>query len=242
MYIVDTSPGLAGGISCKDCDGRGEWPIWFDGIRQPNTLYVASVSRGKDSTAMLRAIQLMGWPLDAIVSVDIWFDDETPAELPPMVAFKDEWDAKCLEWFGLPVTHLCAEKRSQIGKVERERERERADPREPQDGECHSRLSYTSYFYRERVWSGGYGKQYNIADGTVAIYGFPVRCGAWCNSMLKVEPMSETNIRRGFLQTQPEKCSDEEERILRFPNATWKLVQHDSEMRPSISARTRRRK
>ncbi|WP_407399646.1 hypothetical protein [Treponema sp.] len=82
--------------------------MWFDGIRQPNTIYVASVSRGKDSTAMLRAIQLMGWPLDAIVSVDIWFDEETPAELPPMVAFKDRWDAKCLDVFGMPVTRLCA--------------------------------------------------------------------------------------------------------------------------------------
>jgi hypothetical protein len=46
--------------------------MWFDGIRQPDTLYVASVSRGKDSTAMLRAIQLMGWPLDMICAVDIW--------------------------------------------------------------------------------------------------------------------------------------------------------------------------
>lgn len=93
--------------------------MWFDGWRQPNTIYVASVSRGKDSTAMLRAIQLMGWPLDVICSVDIWFDETTPAELPPMVAFKGEWDKKCLNWFGVPVTRLCAAKR------ERERERRR---------------------------------------------------------------------------------------------------------------------
>jgi hypothetical protein len=99
--------------------------MWFDGERQPNTLYVASVSRGKDSTAMLRAIQLMGWPLDMIASVDIWATDDIPAELPPMVAFKDEWDAKCLEQFGVPVTRLCATRKvsdSQNVKVERERE------------------------------------------------------------------------------------------------------------------------
>lgn len=98
--------------------------MWFDGERQPNTLYVASVSRGKDSTAMLRAIQLMGWPLDMIASVDIWATDDIPAELPPMVAFKDEWDAKCLEQFGVPVTRLCATRKvsdSQNVKVERER-------------------------------------------------------------------------------------------------------------------------
>lgn len=85
--------------------------MWFDGQRQPNTIYVANTSRGKDSTAMLRAIQLMGWPLDMICSVDIWFDDDTPAELPPMVAFKDEYDRKVLDWFGVPVTRLCATKR-----------------------------------------------------------------------------------------------------------------------------------
>ena len=82
--------------------------MWFDGVRQPNTLYVASVSRGKDSTAMLRAIQLLGFPLDMICSVDIWFDDDTPAELPPLVEFKNRWDRKCLEMFGVPVTRLSA--------------------------------------------------------------------------------------------------------------------------------------
>lgn len=93
--------------------------MWFDGVRQPDTLYVASVSRGKDSTAMLRAVQLMGWPLDAICAVDVWATDDIPAELPPMVAFKDEWDEKCLKWFGVPVTRLCA-----MRKVD-DRERER---------------------------------------------------------------------------------------------------------------------
>ena len=91
--------------------------MWFDGQRQPNTIYVANTSRGKDSTAMLRAIQLMGWPLDAIVAVDIWATKTIPAELPPMVAFKDEYDKKVFEWFGVPVTRLCATK-----CAERERE------------------------------------------------------------------------------------------------------------------------
>ena len=85
--------------------------MWFDGQRQPNTVYVANTSRGKDSTAMLRAIQLMGWPLDMICAVDIWFDADTPAELPPMVAFKDDYDSKVLKWFGVPVTRLCATQR-----------------------------------------------------------------------------------------------------------------------------------
>ena len=96
--------------------------MWFDGQRQPNTIYVANTSRGKDSTAMLRAIQLMGWPLDMICSVDIWATQDIPAELPPMVKFKDEYDQKVLDWFGVPVTRLCATKRSQNVNAERERE------------------------------------------------------------------------------------------------------------------------
>ena len=108
---------------------RGDFR-WFDGQRQPNTLYVANISRGKDSTAMLRAIQLLGFPLDAIVSVDVWATQEIPAELPPMVAFKDYYDRKVMEQFGIPVTRVCAQKPkiwcSQIVNVERERERERA--------------------------------------------------------------------------------------------------------------------
>ena len=100
--------------------------MWFDGQRQPDTVYVASISRGKDSTAMLRAIQLLDFPLDMICSVDIWATEDIPAELPPMVAFKDEYDRKCQELFGIPVTRLYAQKhRSQIVNVERERERER---------------------------------------------------------------------------------------------------------------------
>ena len=98
--------------------------MWFDGQRQPETIYVANTSRGKDSTAMLRAIQLLGWPLDMIVSVDVWATQDIPAELPPMVAFKDEYDKKVLDPVGIPVTRLCAT-RSQTVQVERERERER---------------------------------------------------------------------------------------------------------------------
>lgn len=105
----------------------------FDGERQPNTVYTASVSRGKDSTAMLLAIEELGWPLDAIYAVDIWATDDIPAELPPMVAFKDEWDRKCLERFGVPVTRVCAMKGGAkvtyesifYKKVSPERERER---------------------------------------------------------------------------------------------------------------------
>lgn len=57
---------------------------------------------------MLLAIEELGYPLDAIVAVDVWATDDLPAELPPMLAFKDEWDRKCEERFGIPVTRICA--------------------------------------------------------------------------------------------------------------------------------------
>ena len=165
--------------------------MWFDGVRQPDTLYVASVSRGKDSTAMLRAIQLMGWPLDMIAAVDIWATDDIPAELPPMVAFKDEWDEKCLERFGLPVTRLCARRKVD----ERERERETFERR----------------FYSAHVY-GNTRVAHPERDG---IYGFPIRAGAWCNSKLKVAALRENDIRERFLsrpEAQTEASQRERER------------------------------
>ena len=148
--------------------------MWFDGKRQPNTIYVASTSRGKDSTAMLRAIELMGWPLDMIVSVDIWFDEETPAELPPMVAFKDEYDAKVMSWFGIPVQRLCATKpRSQTVNVERERESRRQ--------------TYRDIFYHI-TRRGKYAGQ---------IKGFPKVTGSWCKKL----KYGQTDIQRAILSS-----------------------------------------
>lgn len=167
--------------------------MWFDGQRQPNTLYVANTSRGKDSTAMLRAIQLMGWPLDMICSVDIWFDEDTPAELPPMVKFKDEYDAKILEWFGIPVTRLCATKR-ETGS----------------GGECHQRrLTYCDIFYRqlkprerERERDGvarSEGSRLSVERGATAIsngahYRIPVYRRCWSRNGMVYRRTQEDRI------------------------------------------------
>lgn len=96
--------------------------------RQPNTIYVLSLSYGKDSLACLEAIRQLGYPLDRIVHAEVWFDQDTPADLPPMVEFKKRADEIILQRYGIKVEHVCAHKRSQIGKVEREREREADDP------------------------------------------------------------------------------------------------------------------
>ena len=145
---------------------------------------------------MLRAIQLMRWPLDMICSVDIWATKDIPAELPPMVSFKDEYDQKVLDWFGIPVSRLCAMNRSQTIQVERERERASQtcstlcvnpantsalslDSQRQQGLGAKSSntniLTYEDLFYRpckSKYTKGG-------------IRGFPIRYGNWCTSDLK---------------------------------------------------------
>ena len=70
--------------------------------------YVASLSYGKDSMAMLEAIRLLGYPLDEIVHADIWATDKIPAQLPEMVAFKKFADRIIMERYGLQVKHVWA--------------------------------------------------------------------------------------------------------------------------------------
>ena len=72
--------------------------------------HVASISYGKDSLAMLEAIKLLGLPLDRIVTVDVWATPTIPADLPPMVEFKDKADRIIKERYGIEVEHFRSEK------------------------------------------------------------------------------------------------------------------------------------
>lgn len=67
---------------------------------------VLSLSYGKDSMACLGAIEQLGWPLDRIVTADVWATDTIPADLPPMVEFKDYADRVILERYGIEVEHV----------------------------------------------------------------------------------------------------------------------------------------
>lgn len=70
--------------------------------------YIASLSYGKDSIAMLEAIRLLGYPLDEIVHVEIWATDTVSANMPEMQAFKAHADRIIKERYGLDVQHVCA--------------------------------------------------------------------------------------------------------------------------------------
>jgi len=70
--------------------------------------YIASISYGKDSLAMLEVIKQHDMPLDRIVHVEIMATDTIPADLPPMMEFKKRTDAIIKERYGIEVEHLHA--------------------------------------------------------------------------------------------------------------------------------------
>ena len=72
--------------------------------------YIASISYGKDSLAMLEVIKQHDMPLDRIVHVEIMATDTIPADLPPMMEFKKKADKVIKERYGVEVEHLRAVK------------------------------------------------------------------------------------------------------------------------------------
>lgn len=71
------------------------------------TQYVASLSYGKDSMAMLHVIKdVLHWQLDRIITADVWATDTIPADLPPMVEFKKYADEEIKKRWGIKVEHF----------------------------------------------------------------------------------------------------------------------------------------
>ena len=70
--------------------------------------YIASISYGKDSLAMLEVISRNNLPLDRIVHVEIMATKDIPADLPPMMEFKAKADAIIYEKYGIKVEHITA--------------------------------------------------------------------------------------------------------------------------------------
>lgn len=65
--------------------------------------HILSLSYGKDSLACLGAIETLGWPLDRIVHAEVWATDKIPADLPPMVVYKDNANKIIKDRFGIKV-------------------------------------------------------------------------------------------------------------------------------------------
>lgn len=68
--------------------------------------HILSLSYGKDSLACLGAIEELGWPLEGIVTAEVWATDTIPADLPPMVEFKALADAAIFNRWGIVVEHI----------------------------------------------------------------------------------------------------------------------------------------
>ena len=163
--------------------------------REPNTQYVLSLSYGKDSLACLEAIRVLGLPLDRIVHAEVWATDTIPADLPPMVEFKQKADAIILERYGIAVEHICAtdtgndpHSKLTFEKIfyrvperrcgERERERERSKTAPVQSSSLIIGSGMVSQ--EEKCLSAN---QDSKAVSSTSIYGFPMIHGNWCTSL-----------------------------------------------------------
>ncbi len=71
--------------------------------------YVAALSYGKDSIAMLEAIRRLGLPLDRIITVSEWATDDMRAVLPDVEEFERRADAEIKARYGLTVEHVRSE-------------------------------------------------------------------------------------------------------------------------------------
>ena len=90
----------------------------YDTLYDPDTICVACISHGKDSEAMLRAIQLLGLPLHRIIHTEVWATDTIPADLPPMVEFKKEAEKIIKELYGIEVENVWATQKEQFPILE----------------------------------------------------------------------------------------------------------------------------
>lgn len=68
--------------------------------------YIASLSFGKDSMAMLIKILELGLPLDEVIYCDIRFDEEISGEMPLMAEFIPKAEKILKDKFNIEVKHL----------------------------------------------------------------------------------------------------------------------------------------
>lgn len=172
------------------------------------TEYVLSLSYGKDSLACLEAIKILGYPLDRIITAEVWATDTIPADLPPMMEFKEKADKIIKERYGITVEHTYAttKRERENGLVTRNSstplDRENAEglrymdsPAKEGHGVIHDskyqhsnqseKVTFETVFYHipKRKPSA---KAY---EGMIT--GFPNRVIPWCNSQLKTRALRQ---------------------------------------------------
>lgn len=162
--------------------------------------YIASISYGKDSMAMLHVIAENGLPLDRIITADVWFDDNIRADYPEMAQFKDEMDVFILENYGIKVEHFRARNGNTYFKQFYKNVGEKCRQ---------TRIENARNFY----FKHGFGLP--VHQNTNCIYGFPVRIGAWCNSKLKIDAINQAKKSSNGAYSYIGIAADETKRIQR---------------------------
>lgn len=171
------------------------------------TEYVLSLSYGKDSLACLEAIRLLGYPLDRIITAEVWATDTISADLPPMVEFKEKADRIIKERYGIVVEHTSAVRERESGLVlsqsstpgsQRGRTSEEftvslcnedngvPQTLKPKSSPELQKVTYDTLFYHVPQ-----RKKSTKAVYEGKITGFPCTMRPWCNSNLKVKALSQ---------------------------------------------------
>lgn len=91
---------------------------------------ILSLSYGKDSLACIGACEQLGWKIDRIIHAEVWATDTIPADLPPMVEFKQKADKIIKERWGIEVEHYHATKVDRV---------------------IGEKVSYADYFYQKMI-------------------------------------------------------------------------------------------
>lgn len=158
------------------------------------TQYILSLSYGKDSLACLGAIKHLGWPLDRIVHAEVWATDTIPADLPPMVEFKEKADKIIKDRYGIEVEHISATKDGKkltyenifYRKLKPRTHTHTSVVRLPNENSAmvHRRAQETDYQqeFTDSPSSEGTGVKVISRD---RLYGFPISVhrGNWCTQL-----------------------------------------------------------
>lgn len=192
--------------------------------------HILSLSYGKDSLACLGAIEELGWPLDRIVTADLWATGTIPADLPPMEEFKKRADFSIKARWGIEVEHIrgphTAEERiyrkrirgSRIGQMVgwpriKGCEIQSSCKREPLQKALKGNILYWGIAANEPERIERHSKKDNVKMPLVAIGWTEEYCRVWCEKNGLLSPIY-TDMERGGCWFCPNQ-SVEQLRLLR---------------------------
>lgn len=176
--------------------------------------YVLSLSYGKDSLACLGAIEELGWPLDRIVTADLWATNIIPADLPPMVEFRTKADAIIKSRWGIEVEHIrgpyTAEERIYRKRIRGKRigqmvgwprvkgcEIQSSCKREPLQKALNGNILYWGIASNEHERIERHSKKDNVKMPLVAVKWTEGYCRTWCERNGLLSPIYTDAARGG---------------------------------------------